>query len=104
MFSEEAVKKIEEAVELELAYSKKQHLEKFSSEHEAYAVSLEELEEAADELSWVRASLNRIWRGIREKNTDEIQAGAHVFDHNAVCLLREAVQLAAMARKFKELF
>ena len=83
-------------IEEELAEANKIH-PLFQSPHEAYAVILEELEEAEEELQWIRRQLGQMWSLIRQDcGTEEI---LHQIKGHAVFAAQEIIQLAAMADK-----
>lgn len=74
----------------------------FASTHEGYAVTLEEAQEAETELRKVANGLNELC--IITKNNADKDTFAEVLDkleRHAVNLAAEAMQTAAMIRKFK---
>lgn len=70
---------------------------KFNSKHEAYAVILEEVEEAEDEFNGINYRLKNIWHEIKE-NID-CDTNLSLLERYAINLACEAIQVAAMARK-----
>lgn len=90
-----------------VAKTKKEELEaanksfaQFNSTHEAYAVILEEAQEAEDELRNVARNLQALWAEIKsnaEKESLEVVAAG--VEASAQALAAEAIQTAAMARK-----
>lgn len=75
----------------------------FASAHEGYAVLIEEAEEAADELDSMKLGLEMLWNSIRHDKSCDVQRGhARTIERVAVRLAAEAIQVAAMARKFTE--
>lgn len=99
---------VEKLVESELQMAIEQHGE-FNSLHEAYAVTLEEFEEAESELEYVREYLEgikgTIFRGnptypvIKENFIDRI----NIMRNDATKLACEAIQVAAMTAKMMRL-
>lgn len=69
----------------------------FSSDHEAYAVILEELEETEENMKAMRYWLETIWKCIR-KNSD-IKQYVEVLKECALNTAAEAIQVAAMCDK-----
>lgn len=75
----------------------------FASAHEGYAVILEEVQEAEDELEAAKLSLDCLWNAIRKDKAADVQRScAKPIEKVALRLAGEAVQVAAMARKFME--
>jgi hypothetical protein len=81
--------------ELENSYKK---FPKFNSAHEGYAVILEELDEAKDEISSLEAMLDCAWMYIK-KNEDAKVAMENIVKY-ATQAASELIQTAAMAQKF----
>lgn len=73
----------------------------FHSLHEGYAVLLEEVEEAGEELNLVRSAMPCVWSAARYDNAEKAIKWADVIESHAVQLAAEAIQVAAMARKLR---
>lgn len=74
----------------------------FSSWHEAYAVILEEVEEAQEEADVMCALyLDRLWRDIRAKASSEADRfeDIGILRGHAVRAIEELIQVAAMCDK-----
>lgn len=72
----------------------------FNSPHEAFAVILEEVEEAQEEATNLEILANNYWIGVKENHTPEaIHEEITAAYEAAVNLAVEAIQAAAMARK-----
>lgn len=71
----------------------------FQSDHEAYAVLKEEVEEAGEELDAIDAEMVKMWRAIRED--EDVTEIAEVIYQRAISLIQEAAQVAAVALKTK---
>ena len=71
----------------------------FNSDHEAYAVLKEEVEEASEELDYIDASMVLMWGDIREDK--DITERAERIHQYSISLIQEAVQIAAVALKLK---
>lgn len=94
------IEKLPALVEEELEAANSIHTV-FHSLHEGYAVLLEEMEEARSELIDAEACLLRLWEAVKGDRTVEAQSAARNLEWHAVCLAAEAIQVAAMARKFQ---
>ncbi len=96
------MKQVEELVSVELESARVEH-EAFHSLHEGYAVLLEEIEESRDELQAVTAHTSALWRCVKDDNALCAKLALVEIEDAAVCLAAEAIQVAAMARKAKEM-
>lgn len=77
--------------------------EKFNSPHEAYAVILEEMEEANAEFEFMGADMNWLWRFIKKDerhNAKKFLKNIELYAINTAC---ECIQVAAMAYKASRL-
>ena len=84
----------------ELRTAKEQHGEKFNSLHEAYAVALEELEEASVDFEETKTTFSCFWEDITandDPTNDLIDA-----KHYTVEAIKELAQFAAMVDKTLE--
>lgn len=82
-------------VELERANKK---FPLFASDHEGYAVILEEFQESEEEVNRARFRLNRLWESVR---ADEAQTEyARHIRERMLKAAAEAIQTAAMCEKF----
>jgi hypothetical protein len=70
----------------------------FNSTHEGYAVIKEEVEESEQELSDVKAQLERVW--YFTKLNEDVNKDMLDLKKYALNLAAEAIQVAAMAQKF----
>lgn len=85
-------------MELERADSK---FGPFNSAHEGYAVIKEEIEETKEEFVRVENRLDHLWDSIKENEVNFNNAIS--IENYAIRLAAEAIQVAAMARKFRML-
>ena len=97
-----AIKKIPALVAEELEAANMQHVA-FHSPHEGYAVLLEEVEETHAELIDMELAMRDIWGAIKIDNEADCRNYARIVEHKAIRLAAEAIQVAAMARKFRAL-
>ena len=73
----------------------------FASMHEGYAVLLVEMEEANEEVAYIENSVKAIWRSVKANNIEVASFCADRVEDHAIRLAAEAIQVAAMARKFQ---
>lgn len=72
----------------------------FHSAHEGYAVLLEEVEEASEELAILKEDMERMWEGgVRLNSGESVAFWADNALTHAALVAAEAIQAAAMARK-----
>lgn len=87
---------IEELVQQELKEANEIH-PAFASDHEAFSVMLEELDECWDKIEACEAQLWEIWE--QTKNDDDNHGLYTFLKQHAMLLAAEAIQVAAMADK-----
>ena len=90
---------IQEAIETELENARKQWGPQYNSEHEAYAVLKEEVEEAADDLTIISEDLGFLWNAVKGNSDKPYSAALKHIQQTALELAIEAVQIAAVAKK-----
>lgn len=100
MFNKHTETRVETLICGELRTAKEQHGEKFNSLHEAYAVALEELEEAIENVDMCKCWYKEIWDYIKwneeKKRIVEFLNGTRNY---AVEAIKELAQFAAMIDK-----
>lgn len=79
----------------------KTHLD-FHSAHEAFSVTLEELEEMQEEAERVHALMRQLWGAVKKDNLLEIDRLLFLIKEKTELLLSEGVQFSAMILKFQE--
>ena len=88
-------------VDDELKWARKEHGEKFHSNHEAIAVTFEEIQEAQDEFEIVTEEIEWLWRCVKYDWAVPNDVLDRISTH-ALNGAAELIQVAAMARKWKE--
>lgn len=97
---QELIDKVRELVAFELERANTIHPPKFNSYHEAYAVILEEMEEAKEEWERICTSIESAWQEIKDDvSPEEIDNWLETAEHFAVHTAAEMIQVAAMCRK-----
>lgn len=99
MFASMTEKKISEAITLEIVNAVKLHGAEYNSNHEAYAVLLEEVEEAETNMKDILELNKELWEDVKADNDTEIKADARRISFYAYYLAMEAVQVAAVCKK-----
>ena len=102
MIAEKADEAIQQAVCYELQNIVKNHGAVYASEHEAYAVLLEEVEEAKDSYKCMRIWLKSIWKHIKNNENQGMESCVKIMKKHALELIEEAVQCAAVCERFEE--
>lgn len=88
--------KIEKLISEELADANRKH-ELFHSPHEAFAVTLEEVEEVQKEVKYMDTQIRKIWVHItHDVEQEELYEDLKKY---AIFTIQEAIQVAAMAEK-----
>lgn len=91
--------KINELIAEELkAMCKKHNQEKFNSEHEAYAVTLEEVEEVTECIDVVKDELPNLWNGVRNDCKD-LSCNYENMRKYALGAIQELIQVCACCDK-----
>lgn len=97
-------KSVEEIINKELEFAINKFGE-FASAHEGYAVILEEVQECQEEMKKVERGLQLIWDHIKY---NKVQSGENrilleQLKVDSFNLVKEAIQIAAMVKKFAPL-
>ena len=77
----------------------KAHGADYNSNHEAYAVLLEEVEEAEKALDYIKNHVAMIWDAVKVDNDNEVKSNSRIIALDAVELAKESCQIAAVCRK-----
>jgi hypothetical protein len=93
--------KIKQLIEEELARANEK-FPPFHSAHEGWAVLLEEVEEVRQELDTVSDLMDCLWGYVKENLPENQSYKASQIKVGAIKLFQEAIQVAAMARKFEQ--
>lgn len=99
-----AVKKqVQELVKVELEAANKK-FSQFRSRHEGWAVILEEVNELSDEYALIEKVVLELWEHIKGDSTNRtIQYDVEWVRKYAINAACEAIQVAAMCKKFLEM-
>lgn len=100
MIADKANEAINKAICYELSNIVKKYGPVYASEHEAYAVLLEEVEEAKEEYKCMKIWLKAAWRNI--KNNENLDITVREIKEHAIELIKESVQCAAVCERFLE--
>lgn len=73
----------------------------FHSEHEGWAVMQEEAEELDEEMDAIEMAIEQLWHRIRDNLPTETHAA--LIEQYAEAAACEAIQVAAMARKYLDM-
>jgi hypothetical protein len=74
----------------------------FNSTHEGYAVIREELDELTEEIESLHRLEKRLWQFIKENVPNACSSVVYGMEDTAIKAACEAIQVAAMCRKFRE--
>lgn len=102
MIAKKASESIDQAVLYELQNIVKNHGAVYASEHEGYAVLLEEVQEANEACRFMESRTNSIWCAIRNNVLKEQNYHISEVKKYAIELAKEAVQCAAVCERFLE--
>lgn len=97
-FEKNTIKNIDELIERELRNANSKY-PLFSSEHEGYAVILEEYEETKYNIELADRTLENIWENIKTNSHDVVVKGIVTLRTEMQMLIAEAIQTAAMCDK-----
>ena len=99
MFSEKAMSFLLKSINAELENANKWG-EDFSSNHEAYAVLKEEVEEASEELDNIKSALNIYWHSIRvNANKNCMEGCIRNLKRKTLCTIKELIQVYVVCCK-----
>ena len=103
MFNKHTDTRVETLICGELRTAKEQHGEKFNSLHEAYAVALEELEEANVKVDMAKYRYEDVWNNIKwDEEKKRIVESLNRVRIYTVEAIKEFAQFAAMIDKTLE--
>ncbi|MBO7712218.1 MAG: hypothetical protein J6S85_01785 [Methanobrevibacter sp.] len=98
MIDKKAIEAVENAVFYEHQNIVKKYGAIYHSEHEGYAVLLEEVEEADDALDLLKTKLQDMWNYIKINMND--RTTVYQAQQAAIGLAEEAIQCAAVCERF----
>jgi len=91
---------VEELTKAELARCNEQH-PLFASNHEGAAVIREEVEEAEDEMGWIKDLYHYLWGAVKDDEPETATKAACELKERAIRCACECIQVAAMCEKLK---
>ena len=98
----ELIESTKKLVEEELAAANRKFRQNAST-HESYAVTLEEAQEAEEELRNVAQILSVVWEMTKhDAPKEQLEDAVAQLEEAAVRMAAESIQTAAMAQKFKQ--
>jgi hypothetical protein len=86
----------------ELELSNKKHRDTFSSNHEAYAVTLEEVQEVFDNIKALDCGMDIIWKKVKKDDNDSLAINLCALDVVVLQSIGELLQVGAMAKKWRQ--
>lgn len=100
MFDTKTIDFIKQAIACERENAKKCYGEKYASNHEAWAVLLEEFEETSQAMRQVESNVGEAWENIKANalSKDSIVD----MRKNATLLVLESIQMCAVLDKWRE--
>ena len=102
MIAEKASESIEQAVAYELQNIVRKYGPTYASQHEAYAVLKEEIEEAAEDMEQINRDLAYLWALIKNNHIKKGREALEETKQYAIALAEEATQVAAVCERFLE--
>jgi len=95
---------ITKLIDAELEAADEQYSPLFNSPHEAYAVLLEEVEEAGVEFESIVEEIKDMWECIKSNNSSGLRAGVVDLEDKSLLLAYEVIQVGAMVKKFRRMW
>ena len=100
MIAKKANESVQQAVVYELQNIVKIYGATYASEHEAYSVLLEEVQETCEASRFMASRLESVWCAIRNNVLNKQQYNVEEVEKFALQTALEAVQCAAVCRRF----
>lgn len=97
MISNELIEHLSEEVICEVEHAREEHEELFSSNHEAYAVLKEEIEETLVEIDNIITILDKIWEYV--KSDSDISRLTSRMQKTALLCAAELIQVSGVCEK-----
>lgn len=89
-------------VSKELTMARRTNGDAFHSPHEGYGVTMEELDEAREEVKNAQLAAESLLYAIRKDNWRRVNGLLKDLERHAILAACEYIQVAAMARKMRE--
>lgn len=100
MIGKNIVNGVSELVTNEKERAGKEYGNFFHTAHEGYAIMKEEVEEANHDMSGCERLINDLWECVKKNDNGTAVMTAREIYRRACFLAMEAIQVAAMAKKF----
>lgn len=100
MIAREIVNGVSDLVKNEQERAANEYGEFFHTAHEGYAVLKEEVEEATHDMAGCERIINDLWTSVKNNSNGTAVIAAKEIYRRASFLAMEAIQVAAMAKKF----
>jgi len=101
MIDKKADEMLSGAVDCETDNIRKVYGESYNSLHEGYAVLLEEVEEAGEELERVKEELSELWLCVKQNDNAGASEALRRLSTHAYFMLQETAQINAVCKKFR---
>lgn len=96
---EKLINHVKTLVGVELERANTIHLPYFNSYHEAYAVILEEMQEAENEIDDLKRLMDAMWEHVKSDYDEAVESLLPSMESKAIAAAAELIQCAAMAKK-----
>lgn len=94
------IEEVKQLVEAEYGRSSARYGLTHNSDHEAFAVLLEEFQEAEDEVRFCGSAIERLWKRIKDDSHNDLKMESlALIKTKALLGACELIQVAAMAKK-----
>ena len=101
MFAIETENLVEQLIQAEYKNACKNYGEKFNSLHEGYAVLLEEVEEAKEQIENIEVDICDVWRAIKNNASYIVEDNCKRLLNNIESCISELAQVGAVVRKIR---
>lgn len=93
------IEEVRQCIEREYERASSEHGPLNNSDHESYAVLLEEVDEASQEVGSVESSMYALWESVKRGTSTDMCVHLVQIQQSALLAACEYIQVAAMAHK-----